>query len=116
MSSEKVERYKEQKANREAQKKKKRRNSIIRNSIWILVLAFVAVYLGISGFNYYKANKPRKEVEVDYDKLDDYVSGLEEDTAEGDSGDEAADGETSEADSGDGSAGEETAQSDKAGE
>ena len=49
MSQEKVDRYKEQKANRKETMKKKKRASVIRNAVGSVVLVAVIAWVGYSG-------------------------------------------------------------------
>ena len=76
MSQEKVDRYKEQKANRKEMMKKAKRKSIIRNSIASVVLVAVIGWVGYSGVTYIIAHQPRQEVDVNYTSVNDYVESL----------------------------------------
>jgi len=64
MSQEKVNRYKEEKANRKETMKKQKRAGIIRNCIAGVVLVAAVAWVGYSGVTYYIAHRPRPEVEV----------------------------------------------------
>lgn len=76
MSQEKVDKYKEQKANRKEMMKKAKRASIIRNCIASVVLVAVIGWVGYSGVTYIIAHQPRQEVDVNYTSVADYVESL----------------------------------------
>lgn len=76
MSQEKVAKYKEEKANRKAIMRKQKIAKITRNSIVTLILVLVVGWIAGSGVKYYRDNKPREVVEVDYNTLNEYVNGL----------------------------------------
>ena len=78
MSQEKVERYKEQKANRKEIMKKEKRARILRNSIAAAMLVAVMVWLGYSAVDFYFDNLPREVVEVDYSAITDYQEAMSE--------------------------------------
>ncbi len=83
MSQEKVERYKEQKANRKKTMKKEKIQRIMRNSVAVVVVAAALGWVGYSGVTYIIDNQPREEVEVDYTAVSDYETALNAtDTAE----------------------------------
>lgn len=90
MSQEKVNKYKEQKANRKELMKKAKRASLIRNIIACVVLVATIGWVGYSGVTYVIKHWPRPEVDVNYTSVADYVEGLTaeeetttEDTASG---------------------------------
>lgn len=76
MSQEKVDRYKEQKANRKKTMKKAKRAELIRNCIASVVLVAVIGWVGYSGVTYIIKHQPRPEVDVNYTSVADYVEGL----------------------------------------
>lgn len=84
MSQEKVDRYKEQKANRKELMKKAKRAELIRNCIASVVLVAVIGWVGYSGVTYIIKHQPRPEVDVNYTAVADYVETLtaEEETTE----------------------------------
>ena len=91
MSQEKVNKYKEQKANRKKTMRKEKRASLIRNVVAGVVLVATIGWVGYSGVTYIIKNQPRPELSVDYTSVTDYVDGLEtgdaattEDTTTGD--------------------------------
>ena len=84
MSQEKVNKYKEQKANRKEMMKKQKRADLIRNSIAGVVLVAVIGWVGYSGVTYIIKHQPRPEVDVNYTSVADYVESLTpEETPEG---------------------------------
>lgn len=76
MSQEKVDRYKEQKANRKETMKKAKRAELIRNCVASVVLVAVIGWVGYSGVTYIIKHQPRPEVDVNYTSVADYVEGL----------------------------------------
>ncbi len=76
MSQEKVTKYKEEKANRKAIMKKEKIARIVRSCVFALVCACAIGWIGWSGVDYYQNNKPRKQVTVDFNALNDYADGL----------------------------------------
>lgn len=73
MSQAKVDRYKDQKANRkEIMKKQKRHNQMLQ-----VVGAFIGIvmlgWIGYSVYNSYEASQPREVVEVDYTEFETYL-------------------------------------------
>ena len=76
MSQAKVERYKEEKANRKAIMKKKKISRIVSRSIASVVLVAALGWVGYSAVDYYQDNKPREEVEVDYTAIQNYETEL----------------------------------------
>ena len=82
MSQEKVNKYKEQKANRKETMKKQKRASLIRNVVAAVVLVATVGWVGYSGVTYIIRHQPRQEVGVNYTSVADYVESLTaEDTA-----------------------------------
>lgn len=77
MSQEKVDRYKEEKANRrQIMKKQKMMNTARKAVLGVIALALVA-WLGISAANTYLDNQPRKIAEINYDAIDEYLTELQ---------------------------------------
>ena len=76
MSQEKVDKYKEQKANRKEIMKKAKRAELIRNCVASVVLVAVIGWVGYSGVTYIIAHQPRPEVDVNYTSVADYVESL----------------------------------------
>ena len=84
MSQEKVNKYKEEKANRKETMKKAKRATLVRNVITSVVLVVAIGWVGYSGVTYIIRHRPRPEVDVNYTAIDDYVQSLtpEETTTE----------------------------------
>ena len=77
MSQEKVQKYKEQKANRKQTMAKEKRTRRIRNTVVAVVLVAVLGWVGYSAVDFYMTNPPRKNVEVNYSAIDEYSETLE---------------------------------------
>lgn len=76
MSQEKVDKYKQEKANRkEIMKKEKMQHMIRRCVVGVCGLALV-VWLGYSAYNVYEESQPKEAVSVNYDAITDYQSEL----------------------------------------
>lgn len=76
MSQEKVNKYKEEKANRkEIMKKEKMQHMIRRCVVGVCGLALVA-WLGYSAYNVYEESQPKESVAVNYDAITEYQSEL----------------------------------------
>lgn len=83
MSQAKVEKYKEQKANRKQTMKKEKLQKILRNSVAAVVVVAALGWVGYSGVVTIIDNIPREEVAVDYNAISNYESALSEtETAE----------------------------------
>lgn len=76
MSQEKVERYKEQKANRKKMMKREKVQRIVRNCVAVVVVVAALGWVGYSGVTYIIDNQPREEVKVDYTAVSDYETAL----------------------------------------
>lgn len=82
MSQEKVDRYKQEKANRKQNmKKEKLKQAFRRVVVSVLVLALFG-WLGYSGYNLYDSSRPKDSVQVNYMAITDYQSSLTELAAE----------------------------------
>lgn len=75
MSQEKVDRYKKEKANRQAIMKKEKRQMVISVTAILAVIAAAAIWFGVS---VYQNSKPVETITHDtyYDALDDYINTL----------------------------------------
>ena len=77
MSQAKVDRYKEEKANR---KKTLARNKVKRavaiTCAWAVVIGLLG-WAGYSTYSYYESKRPAETYTVNLDALDDYLTGLE---------------------------------------
>ena len=76
MSQAKVEKYKEQKANRKQTMKKEKIQKIVRNSVASVVVVAALVWVGYSGVTSIIDSIPREEVKVDYTAISGYESAL----------------------------------------
>ncbi len=103
MSQQKVDRYKEQKANRKKIMRKEKMEKVLAIShcncperakqvqvmrkekmmdvVRKIILSVVALalvgWLGFSGYSHYKADIPRPTAEIDYSAITNYMSGLQ---------------------------------------
>lgn len=76
MSQAKVDRYKEEKANRKEIMKKEKRNRFIGKICgWVILLAIVS-WAGVSAVNGYINSRPIETVYANLDSLNDYMSSL----------------------------------------
>ena len=76
MSQAKVDRYKEEKANRkEIMRKQKLRNNLRSLTLGLVALALVG-WIGYSAWGVYEDAQPRDVVEIDYDAMDAYLNEL----------------------------------------
>lgn len=76
MSQEKVEKYKEAKANRKKTMKKEKRMRILRNGIALTVVVAAVGWVGYSGVASIIESQPREAVEVDYTAVSNYETQL----------------------------------------
>lgn len=78
MSQAKVDRYKEEKANRKQTMKKQRIMNRVRKSVLAVAGLAVVVWLGFSAYNTIESNKEREIASVNYDAVNTYIDGLTE--------------------------------------
>ena len=71
MSQAKVDRYKQEKANRKETIKKEKREHAIRKTLVAVVAVAIVGWAGYSAVNTYNAYQPKESVEVDYAAFDD---------------------------------------------
>ena len=76
MSQAKVDRYKEQKANRKEIMKKEKRMRTLRNCVATLVIVALLGWIGVSGYQMVSTDQENQAVEVDYSAINDYLNGL----------------------------------------
>lgn len=76
MSQEKVNKYKEEKANRKEIMKKEKNKRTVRRVVAGVCGVVLAVWLGYSAVNVYQNSRPREAVEVNYDALTEYQQEL----------------------------------------
>ncbi len=76
MSQEKVNRYKEEKANRKQTMAKQKREKAIRKVTGIVIAVVLVGWIGFSAVDTYQNSRPRDVVEVDYAAVDEYLQTL----------------------------------------
>lgn len=76
MSQEKVNRYKEEKANRKQTMAKEKRKKGVQKVAGILVAVVIVGWVGYSAVDAYQSGQPREQVEVDYTAVSDYLQTL----------------------------------------
>lgn len=78
MSKEKVERYKQEKANRkQTLAKEKMKRKATQACAWA-VLALIVGWAGYSGYQYYDAKQPAKTIYCQTTEIDNYMDSLAE--------------------------------------
>lgn len=77
MSQEKVNKYKEQKANRKEILAKQKRSKAIRKGVTGLICIALIGWIGYSAVTTMKDYQPRRELTVDYQAVTDYMDGLQ---------------------------------------
>ena len=78
MSQAKVDRYKQQKANRKEIMKKEKTASVIRKTVAAVVAVAVIGWAGYSAINAYNSYQPNEKVEIDYTAVDSLNAELSE--------------------------------------
>ena len=78
MSQQKVDKYKEQKANRKQTMKKEKTKKIARRLVAGACAIVLAGWLGYSVYNIYDSNKAVETAEVDYSAVENYANSLAE--------------------------------------
>jgi hypothetical protein len=81
MSQEKVNRYKEEKANRKAKIRRDRFKSMVRKLILLVLSVALVGWVAYSAVVTYQANRPRDMVTVNYESITDYLQALGEEIA-----------------------------------
>ncbi|MCD8109642.1 MAG: hypothetical protein LUE14_06025 [Clostridiales bacterium] len=76
MSQAKVDRYKEQKKNRQQEIKKAKQRKVLTRVIGAVVVVAIAVWVGYSGYSVYQSNKGIETVTVNTSGITDYLNGL----------------------------------------
>ena len=82
MSQEKVDRYKQEKANRKKIMHKQRMMGVLRKCVLSLAGLALVAWLGFSAYDMYESGKERVVVETDYTPITDYMDSLVADVAE----------------------------------
>ena len=80
MSQEKVDRYKQDKANRKQIMRKQRITNFVRKGVLALVALALIGWLGYSAYDMYESGKERVVAEVNYDSVTDYLNSLTTET------------------------------------
>lgn len=78
MSQEKVDRYKQEKANRKKIMKKEKAANAARKCVVGLAALLLVGWVGYSAYGTYKSNKPKESVEIDYTALTEFSNNLSE--------------------------------------
>lgn len=76
MSQEKVDRYKQEKANRKKIMKKEKAANAARKCVVGLAALLLVGWVGYSAYGTYKSNKPKESVEIDYTALTEFSNNL----------------------------------------
>ena len=76
MSQEKVDRYKQEKANRKQIMRKQKAIGIVRKLILAVVAIALVGWLGYSAFDIYESGKERVVAEVNYDAVTNYLNNM----------------------------------------
>ena len=76
MSQEKVDRYKQDKANRKQIMRKQRITNLVRKGVLALVALALIGWLGYSAYDMYESGKDRVVAEVNYDSISNYLNDL----------------------------------------
>lgn len=77
MSQEKVDRYKQEKANRKKNMKKEKFQNALRKCAVVVVGVVLIGWIGYSAYGTYEAKKPKQEAQLDYSALTGLNSELE---------------------------------------
>lgn len=78
MSQEKVNQYKEEKANRKQMIAKKKREKAIKKTVGAVVVVVLIGWVGYSAVETYQDSRPREMVEIDYTAVQDYLQSIAE--------------------------------------
>ena len=76
MSQEKVDSYKQEKANRKQIMRKQKAMGIVRKLILAVVAIALVGWLGYSAFDIYESGKERVVAEVNYDAVTNYLNNM----------------------------------------
>lgn len=76
MSQEKVERYKQEKANRKKTIKKQRIMNVVRKIVLAAAAFAIVGWLGYSAYQTHESGKERPVAEINYDSINDYMTQL----------------------------------------
>ena len=78
MSQAKVDKYKQEKANRKELIKKEKAANAMRKTIVGVVAAALVIWIGYSAWNVYDSYQPKEAVEIDYSAIDNLSTNLTE--------------------------------------
>lgn len=78
MSQEKVNRYKEEKANRKQIMAKQKKQKAIRKVVGAVIAVVLIGWVGYSAVDTYQDSRPRDVVEIDYTAVDEYLETIAE--------------------------------------
>lgn len=78
MSQAKVDRYKQEKANRKETMKKEKTASVVRRTVAAVVAVALIGWAGYSAVNAYSSYQPNEAVEIDYTAVDELNTNLSE--------------------------------------
>lgn len=77
MSQAKVDRYKEEKANRKKTMEKEKMLRRVKTAVAVLVAAVIVGWAGFSGYRVYENNKPMKTIYTNLSAIEDYMGTLD---------------------------------------
>ena len=79
MSQAKVDRYKEEKANRKKTIAKEKMLRRVKMAVGVLVAVVIVGWAGFSGYRVYENNKPMKTIYTNLSAIEDYMTTLDTD-------------------------------------
>lgn len=82
MSQEKVDRYKQEKANRKQIMRKEKIANVVRKCVVAAIGVVLIGWIGYSAYDMYESGKPVKEVQIDYQSVDGFGQELASMSAE----------------------------------
>ena len=77
MSQAKVDRYKEEKANRKKTIAKEKMLRRVKMAVGVLVAVVIVGWAGFSGYRVYESNKPMKTIYTNLSAIEDYMTTLD---------------------------------------
>lgn len=77
MSQAKVDRYKEEKANRKKTMEKEKMLRRVKMAVGVLVAVVIVGWAGFSGYRVYENNKPMKTIYTNLSAIEDYMTTLD---------------------------------------
>ncbi len=77
MSQAKVDRYKEEKANRKKTMEKEKMLRRVKMAVGVLVAVVIVGWAGFSGYRVYESNKPMKTIYTNLSAIEDYMTTLD---------------------------------------